>query len=122
MRTNLRREGDAHNKKMVPGFSQRQETAPLRRLDAASSLYPKHSNQHSDLGATSHKGRYDMCGRQLLIKHLHCKINKNQQYVTHFIHNQGKASQSETKLIILSSFSLDSMWSEAASHGQLASI
>jgi hypothetical protein len=47
---------------------------------------------------------------------------KNQQFVTHFIHNQGKASQSETKLIILSSFSLDSMWSEAASHGQLASI
>jgi hypothetical protein len=83
MRTNLWREGDAHNKQMVPGFSQWQETAPLRRLDAASSLYPKHSNQHSDLGATSHKGRSDICGRQLLIKHLHCKIKK----INNLLHN-----------------------------------
>jgi len=69
----VRKEGDAVSKQKVPGFSERQEMAPLRTRDVGkSSLDPEHSDQHGDLAAPSHKARADICGRRLLAKHLRC--------------------------------------------------
>jgi len=69
----VRKEGDAVSKQKVPGFSERQEMAPLRTRDVGkSSLDPEHSDQHGDLAAPSHKARPDICGRRLQAKHLRC--------------------------------------------------
>lgn len=104
MRTNLgclRKEGDlALSKQNAPGFSERQETAPLPTRGAAGSLDPE---QVGDLAVPSHKGGADICGRRLLAKHLRCKIKQIRQCFKSSVRGRRKVGKSEGNPIILSS-------------------